>query len=359
MLNVYHCLSETSVPVEDGKYDRKQVIYAGDFVIKQGGERQNLVIDKEKIDAWVKTFDELQLLGVTLPVYALHTEHPDEKRGFVVKLQAGPDLWGRYTLWASIDWDKPEYSELYASTDVSLAEMPSYLHTGGKEYTNRLAHIALTDQPVIKGMFPFNKGFKPTAKQNFTLALSEDFFDDELDNGEDASDMDYLKEWAKLLGVPVAEDATEEDIVKAVGDAIAKLKTDYDALKATQKTPDKPGDTPPTTPAPSDEGKGPLQLSEPVVKYMQAQRNQTIETMAASGRIDAGQAKSLREQADKFPLTLSEDSKDPFLALAETAARPAADAGYGGTQTGGQGGGNSPSGQSLMSEVVDSIYNGN
>lgn len=136
---------------------RKQIAYAGEFLKRQQGLPDlPFRLAQDTFEHWKRTFDELAAEGVKTYVPVGHTSEAGKSKGTVVDLELAKDDKGRDSAFAHIEFDDEEAEKTYKNSDVSVWVPPSYtVSTSKKTYSWPLRHVALTNNPVLPGMQPF------------------------------------------------------------------------------------------------------------------------------------------------------------------------------------------------------------
>jgi len=289
----------------DGEPDvyEKQAIYAGRNFVKHipGQTPQNFDVTHDDIDWWNRTIPLMLSEGVEIPMPLDHSKSADVKRGEVVGCRVGLDTKGRYSLFIKSKFIDDEARRQHVHSNVSIY-VPDYIVTGkGKRIDRPIAHVGLTNYPVIPGLEPF----KP-------LALS-------LEDGQ----MNPLAKIAIALGL--ADTATEEEILAAIM-----------RMKAPQQQPGmppggmpmrRPGGLPGPPPGLSQNTEGdehvPPMISASLVTMVKRTRDRDIDQLVSEFRItkavgDKLKAKWCTPEAATLALSMDDGADDGFEELIAT-----------------------------------------
>lgn len=193
----------------------KELIYEGDFVKQTAILDQKFSVSRALLDHWNRTFKEMKLAGVEIPVPKEHTTDPEARRGTLEDVKVERNAAGLWSLKGLIAFRDLEAAKLAKTTDVSLF-VPEKDAQAGKTWYRPIQHCALTDYPVIKGLEKFQAlacslvtpikevrtmPFDPK-KLAVKLGLAADIADDKL---ETEIDVAVNKLLARPESVPVPE----------------------------------------------------------------------------------------------------------------------------------------------------------
>ena len=269
---------------------RKQLMYCGKFTKREGGKILRFAVDPKVLDHWSRTGNEMIAAGVGIPMPKGHTEDPEAKRGEVVQFERGYDSKGRDALFAHFNFKDQTSAEDLKASDVSIFVPDEWTGTDEKRYKYPIRHVAFTDYPVIPGLDPSE-----------SIAASY-----EPETPKPETDM-ALRDYAKKLGLTVADDATDDQVQTQIeahyDDALTKAKSE-----ATPADPPKEPDTP-AAPA-VDEKNQPAPLAAGFVTMAVRNREGDIEGLVQRGKITPAAAKALKEKyasKEKVGLALSND----------------------------------------------------
>lgn len=176
----------------DGLTFQKQLIYEGQFT-KDGDK---FSVKRDHIDHWVKSFSEMEELGVEVPLPKEHTIDPELRRGTVKDLLAGFDTKGRYSLFGVIEFRDKQAADLAKTSDVSIYSQRTFETGTGEKFSNVIRHVALTDYPVI-----------PDLGDWASIAAS-------LTDGD--NEMSLKKILSEALDIEFADDDSDEEVAKKV-----------------------------------------------------------------------------------------------------------------------------------------------
>jgi len=121
-----------------------------------------LVVTKDRMDGWIKKFNDLSTKGVRVPVPYGHNYTPDKNAGWASSLEVRKNKEsGKHELWGLIEIPRAEDSSRINTTikDVSISINPDFRRTNDagqiEEVGEIVEHVALTNYPVIQGMKDF------------------------------------------------------------------------------------------------------------------------------------------------------------------------------------------------------------
>lgn len=235
----------------------KDIIRTGRFV--KAEDELSFEVDERLLDHWVRTFEAMQKVGVSVPVVAGHdgANDPDAVRGRVLSLWRDGD---RLVMRAEM---VGEDGILAAErSDVSIYSPPDFTDGEGNEYTQPILHVALTPNPVIPGLGAF-----------IPLAASR-----RLKLAQEPAIMDALKKIAAALGIAEEDLADETKAEELIIAAIGKL-ADSKKVEASLDTPE-----------PKDDGASPaIEASrkvDPLTVRLVADANRTkLGALVSAGKI--------------------------------------------------------------------------
>jgi hypothetical protein len=276
---------------------RKELIYTGAFVKKNGKAEQHFDVDLPLMLHWQQTFDRMRSDGVTVPIPKEHTADPDARRGELVRLHVGKNADGIDALFGDVLFDSPEAVAKSKNCDVSIFVPPEYT-LGRKDsagnvvtYDRPIRHVAITDYPVIPKLGKFE-----------TIAAS--FVD-----AKEPRKMD-MKKLAATLKIDVAG-MDDTAIEAAINTTIEKMVADLATLSASNK----PAEKPPAKPA-----EKPRTISASLVEVVAGSRETSLNALVAERRITTAVADKLKaEYCNREALTLSlsadEATEDGFATI--------------------------------------------
>lgn len=244
----------------------KQVAYAGKFW--HPVERAWFAItSKELADFEAETNRSIENGNrVTLPKQ--HTFDPEENRGLVTKIIRKPDSQGRDSVYAVCEFVDAEAAKLAALADVSIYAPAVWEDGKGNVYKNPIRHVALTNDPVLTGMEPFQ-----------VIAASM--------VPPKEKDMDMQELLAKL-GIQAEPGKEADAIVEAFSQMAAKVK----AMEEKQLA------DPPAEPNPDDEkDKNPPQPTPPasMLSLLRENREMKLNSLVEKGAITRAVADDLKK----------------------------------------------------------------
>lgn len=180
---------------KEGSRFRKEVIHVGTF--RKGDT--SFDVNHNALNHWAASHDKLVGAGVRVPI--LVEGHESQDIGQVDRLFVEGDK-----LIAEFSVDK-EMADKVVSNDVSIYSPAEYKDKSGSRHARPITHVALTRNPVVKGM-------------SAAVAMSEDAADQKsmkepepvVANQADAG----LSRVAAALSLD--EDSSVDDIIRAIGD---------------------------------------------------------------------------------------------------------------------------------------------
>lgn len=194
---------------------RKELIYVGDFHKKTKTEDVKFSVNEPLLYHWHNTFLQMSAAGVEVPVPIEHTTDPEKKRGSLVATEVALNQKGIPALFGFIKFNSAKEADQLKNSNVSIF-VPGEAASGkGTTFHYPIAHVALTDYPVIPGLGKFE-----------SLAASL---------VEKESSMN-IKALAKKLGV--GDDVADDKIESAINTAIDALlkKVEKPTVKASLAT---------------------------------------------------------------------------------------------------------------------------
>lgn len=141
------CRKLPALKLESGLF-RKEVIHEGDWT---KGDMP-FTIDKNLIDHWINTFNEMQHDGIEVPKPLNHTENPEARRGTVIRLESDINENGKLALYEVFKFRNKEDAKNLKDADVSIYVPLEFKAGNGKTYKYPIRHIAFTDYPVIPNL---------------------------------------------------------------------------------------------------------------------------------------------------------------------------------------------------------------
>lgn len=174
-----------------GRVFRKESLKAGTFY-KNG---QEFTISREDLIHFGKSVDVQLEKGIRIDLPSEHTGDPDKSRGKVIGQEVVDD-----SLFLFVEFANDEYAKLADTAEVSVFVPPSYeVGTTGEVLHRPLRHLALTQDPVVNDLQPFEMVLsrKPQMK---------------------------MSELAKSVGVSVEDGADDTVIGKAIAAAFKAKK---------------------------------------------------------------------------------------------------------------------------------------
>lgn len=155
--------ADSSAPLEkiNGTQYRKMIAKFGKWV-NPFFPIEYMELDKEWADQVKANFDAKIIDHVPIPLN--HTDDVSANTGELVELEVGTD--GLYGILEIRDWSTTDKIESGVIFDVSISFDWNYVDTeGGKEHGPVLLHVALVNNPYLKGMTGFEKTADQIAKE--------------------------------------------------------------------------------------------------------------------------------------------------------------------------------------------------
>lgn len=183
----------------DGLTFRKELCKKGTW--EKGKHR--FEIDEAMLSHWARTHAQLLENGVNVHMMVDHTSDPEKARGTILSMEAAPNDRGEPALFGICKFADEESAKLAKRTDVSIYSPPEFKDGKGTTHHRPIMHVALTTQPVITGLSPFQTIACSHVPEKVPMSLST---------------------LAQKLEVSVSEDATDDVIEDAIVAAFTKLK---------------------------------------------------------------------------------------------------------------------------------------
>lgn len=141
---------------EGGLVFEKEIVHVGKFTKDEGDQQITYDIKESWLSHWVNTFAEMSEAGVSIAVPVEHTADPEKRRGTVLSMRKGLNDTGLPALFAKIRFRDQEAAKLAKESNVSIYVPRDYPNTKtGKKWQAPIAHVAITDNPVIADLGPF------------------------------------------------------------------------------------------------------------------------------------------------------------------------------------------------------------
>lgn len=242
---------------------RKELIYAGTFEKKT--DNIKFSVDEQTLRHWHNTFIAMSANGIEIPVPKEHTTDPDAKRGTLIKTEIALNPKGLPALFGFIRFKDAESAKQGKHNNVSIFVPNDFTDGKSNTYYRPIAHVALTDYPVIPGLGKFESIALSLVSEQQTMSL---------------------KAIAKRLGVDdkTADAELEGAISKAI-DALLK-KVEAAASNPPANPPAPTGENPPANPP--TEGNPPANppvVSAAFVSMLRENRNNKLQALVAGGQI--------------------------------------------------------------------------
>ena len=235
-----------------GRVFRKEVIKVGQFY----NEGDPFEITSSDIDRWVAGIEVQLSHGIRIDVPSEHTDDPDRSRGKVIGAEREGD-----SMFAYLEFSNDKHAELASTAETSIYSPPSYeVGTTGEVLYRPIRHVALTQDPVVNGLKPFE------------LILSRN-------PPKRTNQVDPI-EFAKSLGLELAADVTPEDATAAIA-AGFKQRDDQILELSKKKAESKKEPETPVDPA--------------MLTLSRDNRTMKIDQLVLSRHITPATAKSLKE----------------------------------------------------------------
>lgn len=164
--------ADSSAPLEkiNGTQYRKMIAKFGKWV-NPLFPIEYMELDKEWADQVKANFDAKVIDHVPIPLN--HTDDVSANTGELVELEVGTD--GLYGIMEIRDWSTTDKIESGVIFDVSISFDWNYVDTeGGAEHGPVLLHVALVNNPYLKGMTGFEKTPEQIAKEDAESAAYGD-----------------------------------------------------------------------------------------------------------------------------------------------------------------------------------------
>lgn len=138
---------------DGGNVYRKELIYVGAFAKKE--DDLTFAVDEPLIDHWVDTFALMYANGVKVPLPIKHTTDVEANRGETLAMFKATNQFGLPALYADIKFRDADAEKLALTANCSIYVPPESTDGKGNTYIRPVAHIALTDYPVIPKLDKF------------------------------------------------------------------------------------------------------------------------------------------------------------------------------------------------------------
>lgn len=144
-------------PTADPLVFEKELLPVGEITRWVGDDREVQLIDVKPAfqDKLVEQFRKFKEVGVRVPLFATHKEHPDNDRGTVEDLEIKQNPRGQRSVYARVRFNDKRAAEQGKNNDVSVGCPPTFVDAKNNRYMFPLRHVALTSYPVVPGLEPF------------------------------------------------------------------------------------------------------------------------------------------------------------------------------------------------------------
>jgi len=307
-------LSSSSAPFtrssRKGLY-RKELISTG--VWHKGKHKWE--VDEALLSHWVDTHHAQVANGLKVTVPLEHTNAPDKNRGYLIDLEVTKNDRGVPALFGFFKFPK-EHQHLTKTTDVSIYSPTEYTDGKNNKYVRPIRHVALTTDPVVTGLGPFEPIAASFGEPEMTqlqdiakeLKLS---LDDDAAIRQHILDMSMsMRSLAKKLRITVADDADDTTVESAIASAFSRARGKARDAKKGAKDGDKKD---------GKDGKENIAASQPqpgMVRLLRDNRKMKLDALVASGHVTPAARKRIDEAYctdEALAMSLSnEGESDPF-----------------------------------------------
>ncbi|HTW96013.1 MAG TPA: hypothetical protein VMD30_14520 [Tepidisphaeraceae bacterium] len=122
----------------------KDIIRVGQY--RHPRRRFTVLVDRRRIDQWVRTFRRMTGNGVKVHIPADHSDRAADNRGFVLAMKRSGDR-----LMALCQFIGEDAARDAARNQVSIGIAPRYVDGQNRHYPDAIVHVALTPVPVVTG----------------------------------------------------------------------------------------------------------------------------------------------------------------------------------------------------------------
>ena len=129
----------------------KETIYCGTF-IKNG---KQIKITPLSLSHWKRSIDDYRANGLSIAVPVEHTDNPELNRGEVIGGEVRRNSKGILSLYTKIKFRDEEAAKLAKTAQVSIFSPSEAVDGLGRKYKSPVAHVALTDNPMVPGLEKF------------------------------------------------------------------------------------------------------------------------------------------------------------------------------------------------------------
>ena len=151
MKDVYWLVSGAGeIALDEAQKFWKELIREGQWTNPDAGF--TLKVDRERLELWVRNFNEMAEAGIRVPVPWGHSYDPRDNAGFVEELELREDA-----LWGLLSIPNPEDAAKLGSTvwSVSVSINTNFVDGSGREWGEVIEHVALTNYPVVTDQADF------------------------------------------------------------------------------------------------------------------------------------------------------------------------------------------------------------
>ena len=142
--------SADEVALDETQTFWKELIREGEWTNLDAGF--TLKVDRERLELWVRNFNDMAEAGIRVPVPWGHSYDPRDNAGFVDELELREDA-----LWGLLSIPNPEDAAKLGSTvwSVSVSINTNFVDGSGREWGEVIEHVALTNYPVVTDQADF------------------------------------------------------------------------------------------------------------------------------------------------------------------------------------------------------------
>lgn len=172
----------------------------------EGGNGYRAVVEEDRLDHWRDSIKEFNTKGIDIHGPTSHTQDIATSKMKVVDAKVAKDSQGRPGLFGLCEFNDSATAAEWKDTQVSVYS-PKHCTIDGTEYNRPILHVALTDDPAVKGLDEFeaiSASLVPIVKEKSSMSI---------------------KELAKGLNIEVESNASDEDVSTAIS-ASFKLVAD-------------------------------------------------------------------------------------------------------------------------------------
>jgi len=155
-MNLIHLSAPGGAAVPDhadrpGEVGGQPCVYFWKDLIRVGSYRHprrrfSVIVDRRRLDHWVRTFGRMVANGVKVHIPADHSDRAADNRGFVLAMKRVGNR-----LMALCQFIGEDAAREAARNQVSIGIAPRFVDGENRRYADAIVHVALTPVPVVPG----------------------------------------------------------------------------------------------------------------------------------------------------------------------------------------------------------------